>query len=124
VDRHGSERIAVAIDVRDGMALGEGWREGAPGIPATDAVERLVGVGVEWFEVTAISRDGLLGGPDLKLLRAVVALGLGRVIASGGIGSVDDIDAVRAIRCAGAIVGRALYEGRFTLREALAVTQR
>jgi phosphoribosylformimino-5-aminoimidazole carboxamide ribotide isomerase len=71
------------------------------------------------FEVTAIDRDGLLQGPDLDLLRTVVGLGRGRIIASAGISSVEDLLAVRALGCAGAIVGRALYEGQVALREAI-----
>jgi phosphoribosylformimino-5-aminoimidazole carboxamide ribotide isomerase len=124
VDSHGSGHIAVAIDVRDGMALGEGWREGAAGVTATEAVQQLADAGVEWFEVTAISRDGLLGGPDEALLESMIALERGHVIASGGIGRVEDLGAVRDLGCRGAIVGRALYEGRFTLEAALAATQR
>ena len=71
------------------------------------------------FEATAIDRDGLLGGPDLDLLERLIRLGRGAVIASGGIASLDDIRAVRALGCAGAIVGRALYEGRFEVASAI-----
>jgi phosphoribosylformimino-5-aminoimidazole carboxamide ribotide isomerase len=117
---HGSDRIAVALDIRDGLALGEGWRPGAPGVPPTDAVAALADYGIQTFAVTAIARDGRLEGPDLDLLASLVALGRGRVIASGGIGSLDDLRRVRDLGCAGAIVGKALYEGRFTLIEASA----
>lgn len=120
VARHGADRISVAIDVRDGHALGEGWRAGAPGLPAAEAVRRLADAGVTTFEVTAIDRDGLLEGPDLALLERLVTLGVGRVIASGGVTTVDDVVAVRAIGCAGAIVGRALYEGDLDVSEILA----
>jgi phosphoribosylformimino-5-aminoimidazole carboxamide ribotide isomerase len=119
VGRHGPDRIAVSIDVRGGLALGEGWREGAPGLPAEDAVARLADAGVETFEVTAIDRDGLLEGPDLALLRRLVALGRGRIIASGGVASIDDVIAVQAAGCAGAIVGRALYEGQLSVPDIL-----
>jgi phosphoribosylformimino-5-aminoimidazole carboxamide ribotide isomerase len=116
VARHGPDRLVASIDVRDGLALGEGWREGAPGLPAADAVSRLAAAGIETFEVTAIERDGLLEGPDLDLLRRLVGLERGRIIASGGISSVDDVLAAQAAGCAGAIVGRALYEDRIDLR--------
>ena len=119
VQRHGTGQIAASIDVRDGLALGEGWRTGAPGLPATEAVNRLAGAGVETFEVTAIDRDGVLGGPDLRLLGELVALGRGRIIASGGVAGLGDLLAVRDAGCAGAIVGRALYEGRLNLSEAM-----
>jgi phosphoribosylformimino-5-aminoimidazole carboxamide ribonucleotide (ProFAR) isomerase len=115
VARHGSARIVASIDVRDGMALGEGWRPGSPGIVAAEAVAMLAAAGVATFEVTAIDRDGLLGGPDLHLLRALVALGQGRIIASGGVSSLDDFLAIQAAGCGGAIVGRAIYEGRVDL---------
>ena len=115
--RYGHNRIAASIDVRDGQALGEGWREGAPGVPVVEAIAALAAGGRRPFEVTAIDRDGLLGGPDLELLRRLVGLGHGRIIASGGIASIADVIAVQAAGCAGAIVGRALYEGRIDLRE-------
>lgn len=123
VATHGADRIAVAIDVRGGFAIGEGWREGAPGVPAETALAALSDRGVEIFEATAIDRDGLLGGPDLELMDRLVALDRGRVIASGGITTPDDIRAVRQIGCAGAIVGRALYEGHLDLAEAVRVAR-
>jgi phosphoribosylformimino-5-aminoimidazole carboxamide ribotide isomerase len=116
---HGPDRIVVALDVRDGLALGDGWRAGASDVRADDVLVRLADVGVTTFEATAIDRDGLLGGPDLDLLGRLVELGRGEVIASGGIASLDDIRAVRAHGCAGAIVGRALYEGRFDIASAI-----
>ncbi len=119
VATHGRQRIAVAIDVRDGLALGEGWRAGAAGVRAEDALMALADQGVTTFEATAIERDGLLAGPDLDLLGRLVALGRGRVIASGGVTSVADIRAVRELGCAGAILGRALYEGRIDLASAI-----
>ena len=79
--------------------------------------------GVTTFEVTAIERDGLLQGPDLDLLGRAVTLRRGRIIASAGITSKKDIAAVRAIGCAGAIIGRALYEARLSLRDALSAAE-
>jgi len=123
VMRHGPDRIVASIDVRGGLALGEGWREGAGGLPAADAVAMLASAGVATFEVTAIERDGLLEGPDLTLLTSLVDLGLGRIIASGGIATIDDVLAVRAAGCGGAIVGRAIYEGRVDLRALVAALE-
>ena len=124
VQTYGPERVAVAIDVRDGQAVGEGWQSGAAGIPAGAAIEGLRAVGVELFELTAIARDGLLEGPDLDLLAQLVVPGQGAVIASGGISSLADLRAVADLGCAGAIVGRALYEDRIDLSEALAWASR
>jgi phosphoribosylformimino-5-aminoimidazole carboxamide ribotide isomerase len=120
VAQHGPDRIVAALDVRDGLALGEGWRPGAPGVLAADALATLAENGIATFAVTAIARDGRLEGPDLDLLASLVALDRGRVIASGGIGSIDDLRRVRDLGCAGAIVGTALYEGRFTIIEGFA----
>jgi phosphoribosylformimino-5-aminoimidazole carboxamide ribotide isomerase len=120
IERHGPAAIAVALDVRDGRAVGDGWVSGAGGPTVSDAIERLAGAGVETFVVTAIARDGLLGGPDLELLGRVRAATTAAVIASGGIATVRDLVAVRDLGCSGVIVGRALYDGRFTLTEALA----
>jgi phosphoribosylformimino-5-aminoimidazole carboxamide ribotide isomerase len=124
VAAHGADHIAVAIDVRGGIAVGEGWRQGAPGSPAADAIRTLADRGVTTFEVTSIARDGLRGGPDLELLGRLIALGAGRIIASGGISSIADLAAVRELGCAGAIVGRALYDGALDLASALATAAR
>jgi len=122
VATHGAERIAVAIDVRDGRAVGHGWAADQAGMDAADAIGSLADQGVRTFEVTAIDRDGLLGGPDLRLYDQLVGLGRGSIIASGGIATIDDLRAVRDIGCSGAIVGRALYEGRLDLGEAMSFT--
>lgn len=119
IEAHGADRIAVALDVRAGEAVGEAWRPGARGTSVDQSFVRLADEGVRTFEVTAIDRDGLLDGPDLALYERLVALGLGSIIASAGVASTADIDAIRKIGCTGAIVGRALYDGRLSLAEAL-----
>lgn len=121
VKTHGTSRVAVAIDVRAGLAVGHGWAAGAPALDAAEAIHRLADAGVETFEVTAIDRDGLLEGPDLDLYRRLVALGHGAIVASGGITTPDDLRDLRATGCSAAIVGRALYEGRLAIETALAV---
>lgn len=119
VAEHGAKRVAVAIDVRDGQAMGHGWAADSAGVDAADAIITLAAVGVATFQVTAIDRDGLLGGPDLALYERLVGLGQGSIIASAGIATVTQIAAVRAIGCTGVIIGRALYEGRLSLTDAL-----
>lgn len=119
VETHGTDRIAVALDVREGLAVGRGWLPGPPGTPLRQAIAMLADVGIRWFEVTAIDRDGTLEGPDLALLRIAAAEPGANVIASGGISSIADLHAVRGIGCAGAIVGRALYDGTLDLAAAL-----
>jgi phosphoribosylformimino-5-aminoimidazole carboxamide ribotide isomerase len=123
VAQHGSGKVAVAIDVREGFAVGQGWSRDEPGLEPGEAIRQLRGAGVTTFEVTAIDRDGLLGGPDLALYERLVSLGSGAIIASGGVSTLDDLRAVRAAGCRGAIVGRALYEGQMSLEAALGLTR-
>ena len=123
IGRHGSARIAVAVDVREGMAVGQGWVAGARAVPVDEAIDRLSDAGVTIFAVTAIDRDGLFGGPDLDLLERAVASTDAAIIASGGIASIDDLRAVRRIGCGGAIVGRAFYDGTLDLATALAALE-
>lgn len=117
VAEHGAEAVAVAIDVRAGVAYGRGWAADGAGPPLEGAIETLAAAGVRTFEVTAIDRDGSLDGPDLDLLTRAIKLGAGDIIASGGIRSIADLEAVRSLGCRGAIVGRALYEGQVALED-------
>ena len=123
VRRFSAARIAIALDVRAGMAVGQGWVPGAPGVPVEETLAALAARGARTFIVTAIERDGLLNGPNLDLLGRIVALGLGDIIASAGISSLADISAVRALGCSGAIIGRALYEGRIELAAGVRLVQ-
>lgn len=113
----GAEKVVAAIDVSGGRARGGGWLD--DGRPVADVVAGLQRVGVVRALVTAISRDGMMSGPDLDLLATVAASGL-QVIASGGVGTVDDLTDLARQDLSGAIVGRAIYEGRFTVAEAVA----
>jgi phosphoribosylformimino-5-aminoimidazole carboxamide ribotide isomerase len=123
IARFGAERIAIALDVRDGLAVGQGWVPGASGVPVEAALAGLADRGARTFIVTAIERDGLLTGPNLGLLGRMVALGRGGIIASAGVSSLEDVAAVRSIGCVGAIVGRAVYEGRLDLAAAVRLAQ-
>jgi phosphoribosylformimino-5-aminoimidazole carboxamide ribotide isomerase len=120
VETYGADRVAASLDVRDGLAVGRGWVPGSPGTPVRRTIATLVAAGVRWFEVTAIDRDGTLGGPDRELLTIATAEQGIHVIAAGGIASSADLRAVRDIGCAGAILGRALYDGTLDLEVALA----
>ncbi len=117
--RFGSERIAVALDVRDGLAVGHGWVAGAAGVDVEEALSAFSDRGARTFIVTAIERDGLMTGPDLQLLGRMVELDRGDIVASAGVSSLDDVAAVRRIGCVGAVVGRAVYEGRLDLAAAI-----
>jgi phosphoribosylformimino-5-aminoimidazole carboxamide ribotide isomerase len=118
-------RVAVGLDARGRDVAVRGWVEGS-GHDLVDVARRFDDAGVAALVVTEIGRDGTLEGPDLGQLAAVLdATGLD-VVASGGVGTLDDLRALAALdvgarRLAGAIVGRALYEGAFPLSEAVAV---
>jgi phosphoribosylformimino-5-aminoimidazole carboxamide ribotide isomerase len=116
---HGATRIVVAIDVRGGRAVGQGWAADAVGVDPAEAVLRLHDAGVTTFEATAIERDGLREGPDLALYERLVLLDRGEVIASAGIATTEHLRAVRDVGCTGAILGRAIYDGRLDIRQAL-----
>lgn len=121
VDRWG-DRIAVALDARDGKLATDGW-VGQTDADAIAVAQRLAASGVRHFIFTDIRRDGTLTGPNLTSLRELIAAVDANVIASGGIASVDDIRATAEAGAAGTIVGRALYDGRIDLREAIAVAR-
>jgi phosphoribosylformimino-5-aminoimidazole carboxamide ribotide isomerase len=113
----GAERIAVGIDARNGRVAIRGWTE-TSALTAEELAGRVVGEGVRTLIYTDVARDGMLAGPDLEGARRLQATGAA-VIASGGISGLDDLVAVRRAGLAGAIIGRALYEGRIRLSEAL-----
>lgn len=113
--RHGAEKIVVAVDVKDGFVAASGWTTTSTMRPRELAAS-LARLGVKHVLCTAVHRDGTLEGPDLTVLDDVHVLGLS-VIASGGIGTLDDVRSVK--RFGGVVIGKALYAGRFTLEEAL-----
>ncbi len=111
------ERVVAALDIARGKAHGEGWL--GQGRPWEEVLARLVELGLPRILVTGISRDGTMAGPDVELLEAVRSVFPAlSVLASGGVGSLDDVRRLAAMGFEAAIVGRALYEGRFTLEAA------
>jgi 1-(5-phosphoribosyl)-5-[(5-phosphoribosylamino)methylideneamino] imidazole-4-carboxamide isomerase/N-(5'phosphoribosyl)anthranilate isomerase len=119
------DRIAVGLDVRGHTLAARGWTE--EGGNLFETLERLERDGCARYVVTDVTKDGTLNGPNLELLKEVCAATKKPVIASGGISSLDDIRALAAmnsIGVEGAIVGKALYAGAFTLEEALAITKK
>jgi len=120
VDRH-ADGMAVSVDSRNGFVAASGWTETTT-LRASQLVQELAVMGVPTVIVTNVSIDGTLQGVDLASLEEVARAFGGDVIYSGGIGSLDDVRAVARLRhrgLRGMIVGRALYLGRFTLRQAM-----
>ena len=123
IAEHG-DRIAVGLDVRGTRLAARGWTK--EGGELYETLARLDAEGCARYVVTDITKDGTLRGPNLDLLREVCAATPRPVIASGGVSSLDDIRALAgltAVGVEGAIVGKALYAGAFTLPEALRVTE-
>ncbi len=117
-------RVAVGLDHRHGQVAVRGWLEGS-GQPLAEALGRAEAAGVAAVVVTDIARDGTLGGPDLDGLTSVLAATTMSVIGSGGVGCVADLVALTELeagghRLAGAIVGKAIHDGRIGMAEALA----
>lgn len=114
--------IAIGLDARDGMVATRGWIEQTT-IGVAEIAGRVAGQGVEHIVYTDIGRDGRLKGPNLPALRDLVDRQLTGIIASGGIGSLDDIRDVARTGATGVIVGAALYHRQFALAEALAAAR-
>jgi len=118
IARHG-ERIAVGLDVRGRTLAARGWTK--DGGDLWETLARLDDDGCPRYVVTDVHRDGTLTGPNLDLLRDVCAATSGAVVASGGVSSISDLRALRGLGTVeGAIVGKALYAGAFSLSDALA----
>ena len=116
------DRIAVGLDVRGRTLAARGWTK--EGGDLFETIERLDKDGCARYVVTDVTKDGTLKGPNLELLRSVCEVTKAPIVASGGISSIADIEALRSlveIGVEGAIMGKALYAGAFTLEEALKV---
>lgn len=119
------EQVVADVAAKDGVVKVNGWREGA-GLSVDELLPRLTGLGFSHLVFTDINRDGMQTGIDVDAYRRVAELFGAPVVASGGITSTDDLRALAAAGSdviEGAITGRALYEGNFTLEEALAATR-
>ena len=110
-----AERVVVAVDVRGGRLMIDGWREEGPALEP--ALSGLNEAGAPRYLVTAIARDGTLEGPDLTLYRQVLKLTDRPVIASGGVRHAEDVWALRDVGCEAAVTGKALYEKTLKLSQ-------
>jgi phosphoribosylformimino-5-aminoimidazole carboxamide ribotide isomerase len=117
LSEYGSERIIVALDHSNNLIKTKGWREGTE-ISILTALNEYSELGAELFLVTDIERDGTLEGPDIENLRRVITEDY-RIIVAGGISSISDLIKVKELGAEAVIVGKALYEGRFNLFDAL-----
>jgi len=113
-----SESVIVALDNKEGLIMVEGWKT-ATAMTVDDALEKYTTLGGHRFLITSISQDGMLSGPDLQTLSQAALYPNAKIVAAGGIGSMGDLAALKEIGVEGAVIGKALYEGRFTLKEAI-----
>jgi phosphoribosylformimino-5-aminoimidazole carboxamide ribotide isomerase len=121
---HG-ERVVASVDSRSGKVAAEGWTESSE-LGTTEVIAALTDRGLRRFVYTPVEVDGLMEGPDLDSLREAAEATDGELIYSGGIGSLDDLRALAELgvdNLGGVIVGRALYEQRFTVAEAQAILE-
>ena len=118
--KHGSQRVIVAVDAKNGLVAIKGWLE-TTGVNAQDLVERMALLGVRRILYTDISRDGTLTEPNFEANADLVRTTDMAVLASGGIATLDHIRRLVDTGAEGAILGRALYTEAFSLREAIAV---
>jgi phosphoribosylformimino-5-aminoimidazole carboxamide ribotide isomerase len=119
------ERVVVSVDARGGKLAGAGWTEQTE-IPIESVIEGMTLRGVRRFVYSSIERDGMLGGPDLEGARRVAEVVRGTYVYSGGVASLEDLRALaglRQVNLAGVIVGKALYERRFTVAEGQAALE-
>ncbi len=124
IDRFG-DRVAVGLDVRGTTLAARGWTK--EGGDLWEVLARLDAAGCSRYVVTDVNKDGMLNGPNLELLAQVCEATKAPVVASGGVSSLADIEAIRTLTpkgVEGAIVGKALYNGNFTLPEALDIAGR
>ncbi|WP_026688339.1 1-(5-phosphoribosyl)-5-[(5-phosphoribosylamino)methylideneamino]imidazole-4-carboxamide isomerase [Alteribacter aurantiacus] len=119
---YGGDRVVIGIDARDGYVATHGWLETST-VKAEELALELVEHGAKWFVMTDIARDGMLNGPNVDAIAHLGSTTGKQVVASGGVSSLEDLARLKERSgegIEGAIVGKALYEGRFTLQEALA----
>ena len=113
--KYGS-RIAVSVDARDDMVATQGWVDNS-GASVLPFVKFLLSIGIRTIVYTDISRDGMLQGPNLVMMEQLQQLPGIRLIASGGVSGIDDLKALKQLGVYGAITGKALYEGKVTMKE-------
>jgi phosphoribosylformimino-5-aminoimidazole carboxamide ribotide isomerase len=116
--KFGLDSAIVALDNKEGLIMVEGWKT-ETAMTVDDALEKYTTLGVRNFLITSIAQDGMLNGPDLQTLIEATQFPNAKIIAAGGIGSIGDLAALKEIGVEGAVIGKALYEGRFTLKEAI-----
>ncbi len=121
LETFGPERVVVGIDARDGVVRTRGWEHSA-GVQAVDLARDLRKRGLQWCNFTDVARDGLQSGVNVEATAALAETSGLRVVASGGVATLDDVRRVQDAGLAGVIIGRALYEGSFSVADCVEIT--
>ncbi|TNF49338.1 MAG: 1-(5-phosphoribosyl)-5-[(5-phosphoribosylamino)methylideneamino]imidazole-4-carboxamide isomerase [Bacteroidetes bacterium] len=116
VNRYGAEKIILGADCKDRMIATDGWLEGS-NIDVIEFIRSYESIGIRDVISTDIAKDGMLEGPSIALYKEILEQTNIELIASGGVSNYEDLIALKDIGCSGAIVGKAIYEGRITLKE-------
>ena len=116
LEQYGPERILLGADANQRMIATHGWLA-TSGIDVVDFIRSFEQKGIQSVVCTDISKDGMLQGPSLDLYKEIMQETGVQLIASGGVSSIDDLQQLKELGCSGAIIGKAIYEGRITLNE-------
>lgn len=123
IDSYGEDKFIIGADVLNGRIKINGWQEEA-GIGIYEFIYNMVGIGVKHMFCTDIAADGMLKGPSTDLYREIITRYPNiSLVASGGVSSMEDVFLLRAIGCAGAIIGKAIYEEKITLEQLVAANK-
>lgn len=117
-EKFGKESVIVALDNKDGKIMVEGWKT-ETGLSVKEALEKFTALSVKTFLITSIAKDGMLSGPDVETLSEACRTPGVEVIAAGGTGSLYHLALLKQVGVAGVVIGKALYEGRVTLKDAI-----
>jgi phosphoribosylformimino-5-aminoimidazole carboxamide ribotide isomerase len=115
-----AEKLVISIDQNNGRVMIDGWRE-ASDYGIVDAINLFMAMGIREFLLTSIDRDGTLSGPDVTILSLASSFANSRIIASGGVSSLEDIIRVRSAGCYSVILGKALYDGKISIERVKAI---
>ena len=113
-----ADRVTISVDQMDGTVMVKGWKE-STGTTVADAISQFLAIGVDEFLLTSIDRDGTLQGPDIKTLADAAVSA--RIIASGGISSIEDVIKIRSAGCSSVIIGKAMYDGKVSIQKVKAL---
>jgi len=114
------EKIVISIDQNKGIVMIDGWRQPS-GFKVIEAIKFFMAKGIKEFLLTTVDRDGTFNGPDLDTLSYASNVSGAKIIASGGISSIEDIIRVKNIGCSAVILGKSIYDGKIDVKKAIAV---